>query len=210
MEQLCRTYWYPLYAFIRREGHDEASAQDLTQAYFERFLEKEYLASVSREKGRFRSFLLASLKNFMGEQRKRDGAIKRGGGRELVSLDATEGEERYRLEPVDSVTAETLYERRWVDSLLSLARLRLKAEYAGADKAALHEALIPFEFDARDAPSYAEAARQTGKSESAIKTEIFRFRHRFHELVREEVTRTVGNAGEVDDEIRHLLGIIGS
>jgi DNA-directed RNA polymerase specialized sigma24 family protein len=209
LEELCRTYWYPLYAFVRREGHDETSAKDLTQAFFARLLARDDLATVSPDKGKFRSFLLSSMRHFLCDEWDKVRAKKRGGGRELVSLDAQDGEERYRLEPVDGLTPEKLFERRWVDTLLAEARARLRAEFEHAEKLPLYLILQPYESEGEDAPAYAEAARQAGKTEGSLKSDIFRFRRRFHELVREEVARTVDD-GEVDEEIRHLLRVIGS
>jgi DNA-directed RNA polymerase specialized sigma24 family protein len=139
LEKLCRSYWYPLYAFVRRQGHDENSAKDLTQGFFARLLEKNYLAQVKQDKGKFRSFLLASLKHYMADERDKERAQKRGGGQVLLSLDETVGEDRYRAEPVDVMDAEKLYERRWALTLLDQARERLKDEFLKAGKSHLYE-----------------------------------------------------------------------
>jgi RNA polymerase sigma factor (sigma-70 family) len=145
LEKLCRAYWPPLYAYIRREGHDATAAQDLTQEFFARLLERDYLARLDQQRGKFRSFLLAFVKHFLSEQREKAGAQKRGGGQALLSLDAGEGEEGYLSEPVDELTPEQIFERRWVQTLLQRAFDRLAPEYVKGDKAALFEALKDFQ-----------------------------------------------------------------
>ena len=209
LEKLCRTYWYPLYAFVRRQGEDEASAKDLTQGFFARLLEKKYLAQVQREKGKFRSFLLASLKHFLSDERDKARAQKRGGGHPLISLDDTTGEERYHLEPIDSMDAEKLYERRWALTLLAQAQARLRQEYAENDKSKLYDRLNNLEARDKSAPSYAELAAELGLTEDAVKSAVFRLRKRYQELVRVEVANTVESLAEVDEEIRHLICVIG-
>src|ERR1017187_5964885 len=154
LEKLCRAYWYPLYVFVRRQGEDEESAKDLTQGFFARLLEKNYLAQVQREKGKFRSFLLASLKHFMADERDKARAQKRGGGQPLISLDDTTCEHRYRLEPVDAMDAEKLYERRWALTLLEQAWERVKEEYAKTGKTEFYDHLKALESGDRNAPSY--------------------------------------------------------
>src|ERR1051325_72457 len=139
LEKLCRVYWYPLYAYVRRQGEDEQSAQDLTQGFFERFLEKNYLAQVQPEKGKFRCFLLASLKHFLADEWDKAKAQKRGGRRTFVSLDDSAGEDRYRLEPVDVMTVEMLFDRRWAFTVLEQARGRLKDEFSKAGKSMLYD-----------------------------------------------------------------------
>lgn len=208
LEKLCRAYWYPLYVYMRRQGEDEESAKDLTQGFFARLLEKHYLAQVRREKGKFRSFLLASLKHFLADERDKARAQKRGGGQKLVPLDDSTGEERYRLEPVDTLDAEKLFERRWAFTLLEQARARLKEEYEKAGKADLYRRLAVFEAGDRSAPSYTEVAAELGLTESAVKSAIFRLRQRYRELVREEVADTVESPEEVDGEIRYLISVV--
>ena len=208
LEKLCRTYWYPLYVYVRRQGEDGEAAKDLTQGFFARLLEKKYLAQVAREKGKFRSFLLAALKHFLADERDKARAQKRGGGQSFVSLDDSEGEERYRLEPVDAMDAEKLFERRWALTLLEQARARLREEYLEGGKSSLYERLKAFEAGDRDAPSYAEVAFELGLTESAVKSAVFRLRQRYRELVREQVACTVASPEEVDGEIRHLISVI--
>ena len=208
LEKLCRAYWYPHYVFVRRQGEDEESAKDLTQGFFARLLEKRYLAQVQREKGKFRSFLLASLKHFLGDERDKARAQKRGGGQTFISLDDSTGEERYRLEPVDTMDADKLFERRWALTLLEQARTRVREEYLESGKAGLYDHLKPFESGDQNAPSYAQVAAELGLTESAVKSAVFRMRQRYRELVREEVANTVDSPAEVDAEIRHLISVI--
>ena len=208
LEKLCRGYWYPLYVYVRRQGEDEESAKDLTQGFFARLLEKKYLAQVQREKGKFRSFLLAALKHFLADERDKARAQKRGGGQACVSLDDSTGEERYRLEPVDAMDAEKLFERRWALTLLEQARTRLREEYLEGGKSSLYERLKVFEAGEKQGPAYAELGVELGLSESGVKAAVFRLRQRYRELVREEVANTVERPEEVDGEIRYLIGVI--
>jgi RNA polymerase sigma-70 factor (ECF subfamily) len=209
LEKLCRSYWYPLYAFVRRQGHDESSAKDLTQGFFARLLEKNFLAQVDQDRGKFRSFLLASLKHYMADERDKERAQKRGGGQIPLSLDETVGEDRYRAEPVDVMDAEKLYERRWALTLLDQAKERLKKEYLTAGKSQMYARLQAFDVGGGDNPAYADVAVDIGLSESGLRTAIFRMRQRYRELVREEVAQTVRSQQEVDEEIRHLIVVVG-
>jgi len=208
LEKLCRTYWYPLYAYVRRLGEDEESAKDLTQGFFARLLEKNYLAQVQRERGKFRSFLLAALKHFVADEWDKARAQKRGGGQWLISLDDTTCEDRYRLEAVEPMDAEKLYERQWALTLLEQARQRLKAEYDQAGKPDLYEHLKAYESGYRNGPPYAEVAVKLGLGESGVKSAVLRLRQRFRALVRAEVANTVETPAEVDAEIRHLITVV--
>ena len=208
LEKLCRTYWYPLYAYVRRQGEDDETAKDLTQGFFARLLEKNYLAQVQRERGKFRSFLLVALKHFLADERDKTRAQKRGGGQAIISLDDTTWEDRYRLEPVDAIDAEKLYERRWALTLLEQARARVLAEYVKAGKAELYDRLKAFDSGDQNAPSYAQVAAELELTESAVKSAVFRMRQRYRELVREEVANTVENPAEVDSEIRYLISVV--
>jgi len=208
LERLCRAYWYPLYAFVRRQGLSPEDAQDLTQGFFTRFLEKNYLAQVQRDKGRFRCFLLASLKHFLADEWDKARAQKRGGGFTFVSLEDSTGEDRYRLEPVDAMDAEKLFERRWASTVLDQAREHLREEYCRVGRPELYERLKALDSGDKDAPSYSGVAGQLGMTESAVKSAIFRMRQRYRELVREEVANTVQSAAEIDEEIRYLIGVI--
>ena len=207
LEQLCRTYWYPLNAFVRREGRSPEDAQDLTQGFFARLLEKNYLAQVERQKGKFRSFLLAALRHFLADQRDRARAVKRGGGADCLSLDAQTAEERYRLEPVDRMDAEKIYERRWAMTLLEQALTRLRDENIAAGKLELFERLRDFVAGESDISS-AEAATQLGLTESTVKSALHRLRQRYRELVREEIAHTVADPAEIDTELRYLIAVL--
>ena len=209
LERLCRTYWYPLYAYVRREGYRPADAQDLTQGFFAQLLAHNSLAQVAPEKGRFRSFLLASMRHFVSDQRDRARAVKRGGGAEVLSLDAQEAEDRYRLEPVDSMDAEMLYERRWAMMLLERAVVRLRDEMAVAGKAELFERLKGFVAGEREVRC-GQVAAQSGLSESATKSAVHRLRQRYRELVREEIAHTVADPAEIDTEIRYLIALLST
>jgi len=209
LENLCQTYWFPLYAFIRRKGHAPPDAQDLVQGFFAHLLGQNQLSKVDRQKGKFRSFLLASLEHFISDQRDRANALKRGGGQKIISLDENTAEERYRLEGADALPPDRLFERRWALTVLEEARLRLRAEFCAAGKADLFEQLRLVEGADPAGPSQAEAARRLSMSEAAFKSASFRFRQRFRELIREEIGRTVATASEIDEEIRYLISIIG-
>jgi len=210
LEKLCRAYWYPLYAFVRRQGHDEATAKDLTQGFFAKLLEKNYLSGVHPDKGRFRTFLLVAVRHFISDEGDKARALKRGGGQPVISLDETVGEDRYRQEPVESMDAEKLYERRWALTLLEQARERLKEDYRAAGKAELYERLQPFESGGSDAPAYADVAPALGLSEGGLRAAVHRMRQRYRELVREEVAQTVNSPAEVDEEIRYLIRVVSS
>ena len=208
LERLCRTYWYPLYAYVRRDGSSPEDAQDLTQAFFARFLEKDYLADVRREKGRFRSFLLASLRHFLADERDRSRAIKRGGGRTLVSLDAQDAEDRYLLEPRDELTAEKVFERRWALTVLEAARARLRESYARAGKAERFAVLETFLPGEQADSTYAEAAGRLGVAAGTVKWEVHQLKERYRELLRAEIAHTVPSADEIDEEVRDLIAVL--
>ena len=210
MTQLCRTYWYPLYAYVRRQGHGPHDAQDLTQAFFERLLEKNFLAQVQRDKGRFRSFLLASLKHFLANEWDRERAWKRGGGRKLIALDDDSAESRYKLEPKDDLSADRIYERRWALTLLDKVLGTLRAEYEADGKAHVFERLKEYLSARRTSVSYAHAAEKLGMNESAIKVAVHRLRKRYRELLRAEIAHTVATASEIDAEIRYLFAVLSS
>ena len=211
LEQLCRTYWYPLYCFVRRHGHSPSDAEDLTQAFFTHLLERGALKRVTREKGRFRSFLLASLKYFLADEWDKGRALKRGGGCALVSLDAEGTEERYQRECSDELTAERLYERRWAMSVLDRAFVRLQEEFAAAGKVALHDELRQLQDDnATDGASYAEVAARLQMPLNTLKSHVHRFRQRYRELLCEEVSHTVAAPTDIAEEVRHLIAVVSA
>jgi RNA polymerase sigma-70 factor (ECF subfamily) len=209
LEQLCRAYWYPLYAYIRRQGHSPEDAQDLTQGFFAQFLESDALGRVSPDKGRFRSYLLACCNHFLANAWKQGRTLKRGGGYQALPMDEAAAEGRYQVEPATDLTPEKLFERRWALALLDQALGRLQAEWRADGKEALFQAMRVFLSDVKGAVSYAETSRETGLSEAAARQAVHRLRLRYRELLREEIARTVESPSEIDDEIRHLFAAFG-
>jgi RNA polymerase sigma-70 factor (ECF subfamily) len=205
LAELCRRYWYPLYAYARRRTGDPTQAQDCTQEFFARLLEKDLLALATPQRGRFRSFLLVALKHFLLDQRKKSAAEKRGGGHAILPLDFESGESKFRLEPSHSDTPEKLFEREWTLQLLANVMQRLREEYMAADKARQFEVLQPLIAGARDDATHAQAAAALETSEENARQLASRLRKRYRELLRLEVSHTVAEPGEVDDELRGLL-----
>jgi RNA polymerase sigma factor (sigma-70 family) len=204
MERLCRTYWYPLYVFVRRKGNTHEDASDLTQAFFARFLEKGYLRSVDASRGKFRTFLLTSMTHFLANEWDRGQTQRRGGGFKILSLDAVSAEERYRLEPVEQATPETIFERRWAQTVMGIVLDRLAVE---TDEKRF-EVLKGFLLEDKGAVSYDEAAAQLGISVAAITSAIHRMRARFRALLFDEIANTVETPDAVEPEIRHLLAAL--
>ena len=207
LETLCRDYWYPLYAYVRRRGYCPEDAQDLTQEFFARLLKGNSLARADCAKGRFRSFLLGALNHFMADEKDRAEAKKRGGGQTLISWDQDDAEERFGAERMDELSPERIFERRWALSVLEQAAARLRNEYEAAGQPQLFEQLKSYIEGGTDTPTYVETATRLNLSESAVKSAIFRCRQRYHELVRVEVGQTVADANELDEELRHLRAI---
>jgi RNA polymerase sigma-70 factor (ECF subfamily) len=210
LADLCAAYWYPLYAFVRRRGHDPDRAADLTQEFFAALLEKDYLRPVDRAKGRFRSFLLAACTHFLANQRDRAAARKRGGGRPPVSIDVRDAEGRYLAEPVHGLTAERLFERRWALTLLDGALERLGDEFRRAGNGPLYDRLKASLVGAEGAVAYAQVGQELGMSEAAVKKAAQRLRARYREVLRERIAETVGGPEQVEDEIRGLFAILSS
>ena len=208
LEKLCRAYWPPIYSFVRRQGHSPHDAQDLTQEFFARLLEKNYLADVDRSKGRFRSFLLASLKHFLANEWDKSQAQKRGGGQILIPFDVATVETSCGFEPADNSSADKIFERRWALTLLDQVLRRLRAEYARDGKEKLFEQLKPTLTEASREVRYAEIAERLGTSEGAVKVAVHRLRHRYRELLRAEIAETVASPAEVEDEIRNLFAAL--
>lgn len=208
LAELCSIYWYPLYAFLRRRGTPEDHARDLTQGFFVEILEKDALRRVSPTEGKFRSFLLASLKNFLSHERDRERAIKRGGGKPNLSLDMEDAEGRYKLEPVDDLTPDALYEKRWALTIFDRAMKTLREEFSVQGKAETFAKLSRFLTDAGPRPSYKEVAAMLGTTEPAVKMAIRRMRQRLGAILREEVSHTVQSEDEIDDELRQLIEIV--
>lgn len=202
LEKLCRTYWPPLYAYIRRAGHDATDAQDLTQEFFARLLARDYLQHLHHREGKFRSFLLTYLKNFLSEQRRKAAAQKRGGDKVIVSLDEPAGEDGYLLEPVDELTPDQAFERRWAQTVLQTALDRLRGEYLARGQAALFERLQDYQPREPGGLSYAQLGAELGLTEAAVKSAVQRMRQRHRELLREEIAQTVTRPEEIEEELR--------
>jgi RNA polymerase sigma factor (sigma-70 family) len=208
LEKLCRTYWRPIYSFLRRQGIATEEAEDITQGFFAVLLERKDLSTVRKEKGRLRSYLLASVKNFLADERRRAMAIKRGKGERPIPLEELSADERSEMEPADPVTPEMTYERRWASTVLERALSRLQDEYAGTRNAALFDSLTQLLPDEPGAPSRADIAAQFGMTENAVTQAFHRFRRRYQSLLREEIAHTVATPGDIEDELRHLIAVI--
>jgi RNA polymerase sigma factor (sigma-70 family) len=208
LETLCRTYWRPIYGFVRRQGVGPEEAEDLTQGFFALLLERKDLSSVRKEKGRLRSYLLASVKNFLTDERRRTMAIKRGRGERPIPLEELSTDERSEMEPADPVTAEMIYARRWASTVLERALSRLQDEYAATHNAVLFDSLTQLLPDEPGAPSRADIAAQLGMTENALTQAFHRFRRRYQLLLREEIAHTVATPGDIEDELRHLIAVV--
>jgi RNA polymerase sigma-70 factor (ECF subfamily) len=209
LAELCAAYWYPLYSYLRRRGHPAEEAQDLTQGFFARLLERKFLTGLAPEKGKFRSFLLTALQNYVANERERTGARKRGGGRAAFSLDEMHhAEMRYAVGLGFKWSPERLFERNWAHTLLDRVLKELHAEMTRANKAALFERLGVVLLAGGEAAPYAEIAADLGMTEAAVKVAAHRLRRRYRELIRAEVARTVESPDDVDDEIRALFAAL--
>ena len=210
LEHLCGTYWYPLYAYIRRRGYAHEDAQDLTQEFFWRLLDRKWLPQVDRQKGRFRSFLLVAVNHFLANEWDRATAVKRGGRVLFQSLEDGTGERRFADESRLACSAEELYEHRWATTLLQTVLSRLRQEAAVAGSLKQFEQLEVFLTGEKRAGTYAELAAGLGTTEGALKMATQRLRRRYAELLREEIAHTVAGPDEVGDELRHLLAVLSS
>ena len=208
LEKLCRTYWWPLYGFVRREGYKPEEAQDLTQAFFARLLERRDLETVRQERGRLRSYLLASIKNFLSKARHREMTVKRGEGRPLISLDDLLARERADQEPAHKLSADRIYERRWALTLLEQVLVRLGAEYEAAGKLPLFDRLKELLAGESGQPSQAKIAAEMQMTENAVKQAFHRLRHRYRQLLHEEIAHTVAVPDDVEDELRHFMSVL--
>lgn len=209
LETLCQTYWYPLYAYMRRQGHSLHDAQDLTQEFFARLLEKDYLRSVAREKGRFRTFLLVALKRFLANEWDRTRAHKRGGGQVHLSLDTSSAERSFQADSAVELSPDKIYDRRWALTLLDQTLARLRGEFAQAGKSADFERLKICLTAERGSICYPDLANGMGLSEAALRVTVHRLRRRFRELFREEIAHTVADPSQIDEEVRYLLTVLG-
>jgi RNA polymerase sigma-70 factor (ECF subfamily) len=208
LESLCRTYWYPLYAYVRRKGYVANDAEDLTQEFFRRLLARNFLNMADRKKGKFRSFLLGSLEHFLAREWTKGRAQKRGGGQVIRSLDEMDAENRYLLEPAHELTAERIFDRRWATTLLQQAMSRLREECMANQKGDLFCKVESSLSGEHGEASYADVAAALQMSEGALKVAVHRLRQRYGELVRAEMAQTVATAEEADDELRYLFAVL--
>jgi RNA polymerase sigma-70 factor (ECF subfamily) len=208
LARLCEAYWKPVYAFVRRSGHDREQAQDLTQAFFALLIEKDFVKVADPLRGRFRSFLLTAVKRFLANEYDRTQRLKRGGGQVALSIDLIEAENWYAPATTDSATPESLFERRWALSLLERAMANLRTEFVDAGKARHFERLTPFLNREADGARYAELAEQMGVSPGSLRTLVHRMRGRYRELVRTEIAQTVAAPEDIDEEVRFLLSVM--
>ena len=206
---LCQAYWYPLYAYVRRRGYPAHEAQDLTQEFFLQLLEQESIQVADPQRGKFRSFLLASLQNFLANEWRQGQAKKRGGGKRAVSLDLAAGESRYGLEPADPMTPERIFERRWALTLLDAALTRLREEFAAAGKGELFDRLKEYLGGQASGSPYAATAAELQMTEGAVKVAVHRLRRRCRDVLREAIAETVANAAEIDSELQQLFAALG-
>jgi RNA polymerase sigma-70 factor (ECF subfamily) len=205
---LCAAYWLPLYSFARRLGHPSEDALDLTQGYFARLIEKDYLGDVRLREGRFRAFLLTSFRHFVSKERDRARALKRGGGCVLLSIDAQEAEGRHADEPLETLDPEALFERRWALTILERAMARLRHEFAASGRTIEFELLEAYLTGSEPKAPYQNAAARLGTTEGAIKKMVHRLRRRYGLLLREEIAATVADPEEIDAELHHLLASV--
>ncbi len=205
LEELCRIYWYPLYAFVRRHGYSKQDAEDLTQGFFASFLSRNYLEGLRSEKGRFRAFLLAALKHYLSNEKDRATRQKRGGREKPLSLDWQDAETRYQIEPVDQLSPDRLYDRAWAMMLLEKVVGRLREENSAGGKERSFEVLKPFLMFERGAIPYAQVAAELRLTESAVRVAVHRLRRHYRQLLRAEIAQTLADASMVDEELRSLF-----
>ncbi len=208
LARLCQTYWYPLYAYVRRRGYSAHDAQDLTQSFFAHMLEKQSIIAADPERGRFRSFILTAMNNFLAQEWQKSRAQKRGGGSEVFSLDLAQAEQRYDLEPATLETPDKDFDKKWALALLQSVMTQLESEYKREDKADLFNALKQTLTGSRESQPYGDLARVLGMNEGAIKVAVHRLRKRYRELLQSEIANTVGSPGEVKEEMRHLFAAL--
>jgi RNA polymerase sigma-70 factor (ECF subfamily) len=208
LSQLCEVYWYPLYVYVRRQGYNPDDGQDLTQEFFSRLLAGNYLRTIDRQKGKFRSFLLAAMEHFLAKHWRDSRRLKRGGGRAILSLDDESAEGRYQIEPSQEATPERMFERRWALMLIEEALQRLRAEFEAVKKVALFDALQPFLSGSQPDLTYASVGLKLDMTEGAVKVAVHRLRARYGELLRDEIAKTVSRPDEVDEELRYLIEVI--
>ena len=208
LQKLCRTYWYPLYVFVRRQGHGKHDAEDLTQEFFARLLTRNDLATVDREKGKFRSFLLASMKHFLANEWDKAQAKKRGGGKQILSINVQDFESKYAMEPAHAITPDKLYDRRWAMTVLEQVMAKLRKEMRAEGKMDQFEQMKIFLAGSKGDVHYSKVAENLGISEIAVKTAVHRLRKRYRLLLIAEIANTVETKQDVEQELRHLLAAL--
>jgi RNA polymerase sigma-70 factor (ECF subfamily) len=208
LEKLCETYWYPLYAYLRRKGYDPFKAQDLTQEFFFRLIKENYLGAVDRRRGKFRSFLLAALNHFASNQRDYEQAAKRGGRVTLISLDETDAEGRFQQEPASELSPEKIFERNWFLALFEQALGRLRAEQAAVGRANLFDELRQFIIQDAEAGDYSAAATRVNMTPNAVAVTVHRWRERYKLLLRDEIVRTVADPAEIEEELHRFFAVL--
>lgn len=209
LERLCGAYWYPLYAFVRRSGYSPADAEDLTQEFFVRLLDHNWIAHADRHRGRFRSFLLMAMKRFLAKEWDRVQTAKRGGKAKIIPLQLDTAETRYSREPADTLTPDEVFEKHWAMMLLSSVLKRLREQYERDGKGRLFETLEPCLIGSRDTQPYAAIASRLGMTEGAVKMAVCRLRERYRECLKEEIGQTVASSADIDAELRHLFHVLG-
>ena len=208
LEKLCRTYWRPIYGFVRRQGASAEDAEDLTQGFFALLLERKDLNTVRKEKGRLRSYLLTSVKNFLADEARHAMAVKRGKGQRLIPLEEIREREGIDIERSDRLTADEIYERRWAFTLLEQVMARLREEYRSAGNVRFFDQMKKMLMDEPDRQSQAQVATEFDMTENAVKQAFYRFRQRYQTLLREEIAQTVAMSGDIEDELRHLISVV--
>ncbi len=208
LEKLCRTYWRPIYSFVRRQGAGAEDAEDLAQGFFALLLERKDLITVRKEKGRLRSYLLTSVKNFLADEARRALAVKRGKGQRLIPLDDIREGELIDVERSDRLTADQIYERRWAFTVLEQVMTRLRDEYRSAGNVRFFDQMKKMLMDEPDRPSQAQIAAEFDMTENAVKQAFYRFRQRYQALLREEIAHTVATPSDIEDELRYLISVV--
>lgn len=208
LEKLCGTYWYPLYSYVRRRGYSPHDAQDITQAFFARLLERNDLISVSPEKGKFRSFLLASMNHFLSHERERVRAAKRGGGVAPISLDVDAAEDHFSAEPASNASPESAFDKQWAVTLLEMAFARVRQDYDKSGKVHIFDKLKPFLGETGETGDYVSAATVLKMTANSVAVSVHRLRQRYRKAVRREIADTVAGADDVDGEMRHLYAAL--
>jgi RNA polymerase sigma factor (sigma-70 family) len=207
---LCQTYWFPIYAYLRRRGYDIHQAEDYTQGFFAGLLEKKGLRLADPERGKFRSYILGALKHFLADERSHASAQKRGGGRQIFSLDSEKGETQYALEPVHQLSPEKMFERSWALTVLQRSISRLEAESTGAHRQEVFQHLVAYLAPTGEVAAYRDTAAKLNISEGAVKAAVYRLRKRYRELLRDEIAQTVATEDQIEGELRDLFGALSS